>query len=302
MSETTELPIDPVEAPPAEPDAPPVDAAPPIDPDAALDAVIEANTVELPSGERLAPVEPQKNAIIALRRELKEAKQGSKRAEALEAQLAQMQQQLAALQPEADAFRAIRTQALVQPPPTGPTAEDTRELEEVARDYDFYRADGSLDTDRANRHLVRVRKEAEKIAQAQVAPLQRQSLQQQVQSNVQRALATTHPVNGDTVDAGILQALVQQVATQPGGLETLADPEAMKQMWLNAYTLSSLNPARKRSEAAPQAAVVPPVVTERSGGAAESKSAPMSAAERRAAKEMGLSEAAYLKMAAGMKW
>lgn len=305
MSETTELPSETADAPvdPTPEPEPAPEAAAPLDPDAVLDATIEANTVELPSGEKLAPVEPQKAAIIALRRELKTAKDGSKRAEALESQLAQLQQQMAALAPEAEAFRALRTQSLLQPmAPTGPTPEDTRELEDVARDYDFYKADGSLDTDRANRHLTRVRKEAEKIAQAQVAPLQQQNLHQQMQANVQRALLTKHPKYGDSVDPRVLDAKVRQVLAQPGGLEMLANPEAMKELWLNVYSLSSLDPSRTTSRGVDAAPVVPPTITERSGGASSDKPITMSASERKAARNMGLSDGEYLKIAAKMPW
>lgn len=281
------------EPPPVVADAPdaPADGTPPDDGDAAV--------IEIPTGEKLVPL----SALSGARRRASEIKA---EAEALRAEKARLEAELQQVVPLAQAFQALRQQTPAAPPiQTAPEAprEDTSELEDVARDFDFYKADGSLDLDRARRYQARVEKAAQRMAEQAVQPLQQQSLQARVEQNIQRALATTHPATKQGVDPQVLGALVRQIAAQPGGMDTLADPEAMKQVWLNAYALSSLTgPAPAASQPVTLAPAVPPVVSEPSGGPSAGPQITLSAFERKVMKEAGMSESEYLKHAAKLKW
>ncbi|MGE0444503.1 MAG: hypothetical protein AB7P99_04690 [Vicinamibacterales bacterium] len=277
----------------ADPDPQPDTETPP-DADA-LGAQAEANAVELPSGERLAEV----GAIIALRRELKAVKEKAKDGDAAAQRAAELEQQIAELAPMAEAFRAMSAAQSAQAEPAQPAAVDTAGLEELARQLDFYRPDGELDTARAAKFQALIDKTAEAKAQQQVAPLVQQSVRDKAAANIQKALRTVHPVNGDMVDPNILASRFAQIAQQPGGVEVLADEQAVKELWLNSYGLNSLKPRQK----AAAAAVTPPVVSDRSGGNAVVGTSPtLDAKDRQVAKEYGLSDAEYLKLAAKMPW
>jgi hypothetical protein len=310
-----ETPAAPVDAPApdpvaAEPEpqavAAPVASDEPITDDAALNADIEAKAIKIPDGEELVPRSLLTNVAISYRNKLKEAKQGSPEALALKQQLDTVQAQLNEAAPLAEAFRAIRSaqppqqQQQVQQPP----AEDTSELMEIAKDFDFYTPDGKPDIDRARRVQARESRRAHAIAQQQTAPLVMHTLSGQAQQNIQLAKATKHPVTGKPADPAIIDRLVAQLQQQDGGLATLANRETMKHVWLNAYSLSTLSPDFAKEAAAPVVAAppTPALVTERSGGAIKQQPSGLSASEKKAAKEAGLTEKAYLDVAAGMKW
>ena len=298
MSEIDPTPLD--DTPPPDPavvaaaDPNPV-PDPPQDAEAIADAA-EANALELPSGERLAEV----GAIIALRRELKAQKGKAAEADTLRAELDTVRQQAAQMQPMAEAFQALQ-HAQAQAPPAPPAAPvvDTAGLEDLARNLDFYAPDGTLDLARATKFQAIIDRTAEAKAQQQVAPLVQQTARDKAAANIQKALRTVHPVNGDAIDPQILTARFAQIAAQPGGVDMLADEQAVKELWLNSYGLYSLRP---RAAAAPVAPVAP-LVNDRSGGNTVIGTAPtLSAGEKRAAKEAGLTEAEYLKIASKMPW
>lgn len=284
--------------------APVVEAvAAPADPDAAFDADVQTHGVQLPEGEILVPL----SSVTTLRQKLKDAKAGSAEAAGLKQQLDAANQQLQAIGPLAEAFRAMQQAQQQQPQQAqqqAPPVEDTTELQEIAKDFDFYKADGTPDLDKARRVQAREEKRAGAIADQRVAPLVQHTLQQRVAHNIERAIATSHPVTKQVADPQILKALVGQIANQPHGLQTLADPEAMKQVWLNAYALSTFQqPPAAKEEPAPPAkeTPAPPVFTERAGGRMPAQKA-LSPTEKRAAKDAGLTEAQYLKEAADMPW
>lgn len=280
--------------------AAPVEAAPPLDEEAALDQ-IEAQAIDIPDGDKLVPL----SAVTNLRQKLKDAKAGSADAADLRVKLQQAEQQLQATAPLAEAFRALQ-QAQQQPPPApsvpaGPTAEETAELEAIARDFDFYKADGALDLEKAGRVQARESKRAEAIAQRQMQPLVTNSLQSKALHNLERAKATTHPLTKQGADPKILDQLVSRIAAQPNGLATLADPDSMKQLWLNAYALSTFTP-QSAAPQAPAALSAPPLVTERAGGHNPDGPKPLSEREKRAVRDAGMSEKEYMEIAKGMKW
>lgn len=282
--------------------APVHDDEPPTD-DAALNQQIADQAISVPDGEKLVPESLLRNVAINYRNKLKDAKANSPEALALKQQLDAVQAQLNEAAPLAQAFRAIQqAQPQQQVQQQQQPAEDTSELVEIAKDFDFYRPDGQPDLDRARRVQARTTRQAETIARQQNAPLIQHTLTGQAQQNVARAKATLHPVTKHGADPGILESLISHVARQEGGLATLANPETVKQIWLNAYALTTL-----RGEAAPaavvkQEAVTPPVVTERAGGAVAGQQTALSPAEKRAAKDAGMTEKAYLEVAKGMKW
>lgn len=287
------------ETPP--PETPPAPVAP-VDEEAALQQEIDAQTIDLPDG-KLVPL----SAVTTLREKLKDAKKGSAEADTLRQQLDAAQAQLQAVGPLADAFRAMQQAQQAPPPPapTGPSPEDQAELEDIARTFDFWKADGTgLDLTKAQKHLDLVDKRAEKRAQQSVAPLVQDTLQARAQHNIARARATTLPGSKETADPTILDGLVSKIAQQPNGLQTLANPEAVKQIWLNAYALSQV----KRATTTPPtqattlpANVPPPVYVERPGGQLPQPRA-LSVLEKKAAKEAGLTETEYTNMAKDMPW
>lgn len=311
MNEPVDQPSgDPV-APPAEPAAAPepvVEAAPvvsdePATDDPALNQQIADQAIAVPDGEKLIPESLLRNVAISYRNKLKEAKQGSPEAVGLRQQLDAAEARLRESEPLAHAFRAIQ-QAQPQPVQPQQPVEDTSELTEIAKDFDFYRPDGQPDLDRARRVQARTTRQAEVIARQHNAPLVTHALSAQAQHNIARMKATAHPVTGLKADPRVIDAVVAQLARQDGGLATLANIESVKHLWSNAYTMSTFDPAfGKETPAAPAAAVPSPaVVTERSGGAAPASAKGLSASEKRAAKDAGLTEKQYLDIASGMKW
>jgi hypothetical protein len=279
--------------------------AEPADPEAEFDAAVAAQAIDVPDGDRLVPL----SAVTRLREKLREAKTGSNEAATLREQLQQVETRLRETEPLAQAFRAIQQatpqQQQVQQHPSAAPVEDTTELVEIAKDFDFYKPNGEPDLDRARRHQDRVLKTAEKVAEARTAPLVQHTLTGQAQHNIARLKVTKHPQTGLAPDPKVVDALVAQIANQPGGLATLASQESMKHLWANAYTYSTLQPgfgAAPAQAAAPAAPVTPPLVTERSGGAVAAQPKGLSASEKKAAKEAGLTEREYLDVAKGMKW
>lgn len=302
-----ETPAEPAAAPAPEPavEAAPVASDEPATDDPALNQQIAEQAIAVPDGEKLIPESLLRNVAISYRNKLKEAKQGSPEAIALRQQLEATEARLRETEPLAQAFRAIQ-QAQPQQPQQPAPVEDTSELTEIAKDFDFYKPDGALDLDRARRHQDRITRAATQIAQRQTAPLVTHALSAQAQHNIARMKATTHPVTGLKADPRVIDAVVSQLAQQEGGLATLANIESVKHLWSNAYTMSTFDPgfgkATAAAESAPAAPASAPVVTERSGGAAPVSAKGLSASEKRAAKEAGLTEKQYLDIAAGMKW
>ena len=100
--------------PPAEPETPPAQAAPPDD-DAALDKLIEEQSIALPDGEEklvpLSAVTTLREKLAAAKGELKTAKEGSSKQAELEQTVAQLQQAVGQMRPYVDAYNAALQQA-----------------------------------------------------------------------------------------------------------------------------------------------------------------------------------------------
>lgn len=295
MSDAVEQPVVDEHVPPAAPVEEP--AVAPVDPEAAELAELEQNAVALPDGDGLSKFVPLA-AVTKAREEAKALRQQAKEAATLKAELEAAKAREAAAQPYVEAAKAMLQQPQPHPEPQGPSPEERAELEEVARDLDFYKTDGSLDLDRATRHQARVRKEAERIAAAQVAPLQQQNEIARAQAVLNQAKAWKDPVTGETADPAVLTQLWNKVAQQPGGLQTLSNPEAAAFIVSHALNLSrwgkGAQPAPVARTPAPDG---PPVFVEPSGGGTQVPT--LSSMERKAARDLGMTEAEYLKAAAG---
>jgi hypothetical protein len=282
-------------APPAEDPAPPpppapaeeaVEAAPPAaEPDA-----VEDDVIEIPTGEKLVPL----SALTAAREKAK-SERAEKNALAEKAARAdKLEQQLQAAAPYIEAARAM-LEAKQRPPapaqPEGPTADETAELQEIARDFDFYKGDGSLDLEKAARHQKRVASTAEKIAQQQSAPLVERTLSQDANYMLARAKATTLP-NGDKADPDILDHLWKQIAAQPGGLQTLANQESVVHLWDKAYAATMRRKATQPAPKAPAEQPPPALFIEKAGGK-EPRTVSLTDGDRRLAKDLGMTEKQY---------
>ena len=279
-------------------------AAPVVDDDAA----IEAEAIEIPTGEKLVPL----SAVTKLRAELKTVKGQAGKVAELEQKLKETEGNLQAAAPYIHAARAmLQAQQQPQQPaqPEGPTPEETAALEEIARDFDFYKADGSLDLAKAERHQKRTRAEAERIAQAQMQPLVEQNLHSRYQALLGKAMNTE--INGVKADPEILKQEFNHIASQPGGLQTLASPEGAKQLYIHALGMSvvkwlnegkAITPkqAKALAQAQQAAADLPePLFTEKSGGRAPQPVA-LDDGDKRLARDLGISQAEYQKMVSEM--
>jgi hypothetical protein len=276
-------PAAPPPAAAAEEPTPP--AAAPIDDDAALDA----EAIEIPTGEKLVPL----SAVTGLREKLKAEKADKATLSQKAARADELEQQLRDADSLVERARRIveaeQRQPQAPPQPQGPTAAETGELEEIARDFDFYKADGSLDLTKAQRHQTRTRAEAQKIAQQVAQPLVQSQIQQQAAHNIARAKNTVLP-SGEKVDAAAFDGLVQRLLQHPNGLESLANVENVKQLVIFA--------AGQKALAKPQAAAPEPpgpaLFTERAGGR-QTGSVSLNDGDKRAARDLGMTEAQYAK-------
>ena len=289
--------VDPVAEP--EPVAAPVD--PPVgEPDPDDDASLEASAIVLPDGEGTSKYAPLA-AVLKARERGKAWREKAEKADGLAAELDQARRALAESAPYVEAAKAIlsgQSQPQAQPAP----AEDTTELQEIAKDLDFYKPDGALDLDRARRHAARIDAAAERKAAERVAPIEWQGKIAEAKAVLSDAKAWKDPVTGEQADPVILANLWNRVATQPGGLDTLSNREAAMFIWGQAINLT-----RWQKGGTPAAAVKPastpagePLFTEPSGGNA--RPVTLTSLDRKAAKDMGMSEAEYAKEVAKMPW
>lgn len=282
------------EAPPPEA---PVEAAP-VSEDADIDKIVDEQGVDLPN-EKLVPLAAVENArakLKTVRAELETAKQGSAKASELEGQIAQLQQRLASVEPYAQAYQAAIQAQQAPPEPTGPTAEERAELEEIARDNDYYKTDGTLDFDRAQRMQARINKAAQKIAGQAVAPIHQQTQSDRSTAMLHSAKLTTAP-DGSKPSPEILDWVWSKI--DPSVTST---KEGAQQAFAAAMGYAALlGKTVKATSAAPREAIPPPILTERSGGR-EHTGPTLSESDKRAARELGVSEKEYAEEVAKMPW
>lgn len=211
--------VEPVgEAPPPEPvkEETPLN----LEDEAAVEAALEANAIEVPDGDKLVASSDVGKVARAYRAELKglrtklaDAEKGSSEAAQLKDQLAQLQQQVQQLTPYVQAYQQLQQQAQPQEPKQPEISDE--EADNYARLYDLYKADGSgqLDRDRGRRIIGDMRRmardAADQAAEAKVAPIHQMSVQQLSKTNLQRALATALPNGARASEAALKQVWAQ---------------------------------------------------------------------------------------------
>ena len=273
-------------------ETPPAALTPEQQEDAALETLLEKG-VDIPGDVdgRLVPlaaVTTLRSKVKDLKAELDSAKTGGDKAAQLEAQIADLNAKLAEAEPLANAYKAF-SRVQEPPPPAGPTAEDIAELEELARDEDYYKTDGTLDTARAGRHRDRIRKEAAKIAQAQVAPYAEQQTTSASAQMLRNAKMTAAP-DGSRPDPAILDELWGKLDPK-----LTSTKEGAIQVWRVAMGDSAAMGRLVKAQAAAARTELPvPLVIEKAGG--RDPIAPqVSARDERAAKDLGMSVSDYMK-------
>lgn len=287
-------------APEVEAVQPDYEPAPEPGPDEPLDPEIEAQVVAIPDGDKMVPL----SALTALRAKMKGTKSEAARAAELEAELAQTRAHYAGQEPVIQAAQALlaakqaqnAAAQAAQAPPVDPAYVE--ELRAVARDLDLYTPDGNPDLVRAHRIQSRQAAQAQQMAAAATQPMIHQQKVSAAMRMLEVAKQTKLPNSEERADPDLLDQLWQRVAAQPGGLEMLATPEQAIHVWNQAYTATRARQALSPKAAAPVTAaqVGAPMFSEKSGGGGGRPMA-LSAMEAKAAKDMGMSEAEYLKAA-----
>lgn len=233
-----------------------------------------------------------------LKAELATAKEGSAKADRLEQQMATLQQQIAQMQPYVQAYQAAVQQ------PRQVVEEDDTEAVELARTLDLYKADGTPDVDKAKKTLALMDKRAKQHAEQSVAPIHQMTIQQRSHYNLQRALATTLP-DGSKPDPDVLKTLWGRVNVQ-----VTADEDSAKHLVIQALGMTAMSGGLKPKADAQRGAdgkfakvdLPDPLHTERAGGRDTAPAMALSDAEKRAAKDLGLTEKEYLESARNAPW
>lgn len=304
----------PQETPPAEPELNLQD-------DAAVDAALEANAIQVPDGDKLVPSSDVGKVARHYRTELKDvrakleaATAGSARAQQLEQTVQQLQQQIQQLQPYVQAYQQV-----VQQPAQTPAKPDVsdEEADGYARLYDLYKADGSgqLDRDRGRKIVTDMRRiateAANQAAEAKVAPIHQMSVKQLSRNNFQRAMVTALP-NGSKASEAALKWVWDQIdpsvtATVDGAREAFLAAVGRTYATSTPEQLTALlsGPQKTSTQRGPNgqflkqsAEPIPEAVPrETSGGKDVQGQSALSEQERKFLSATGMSEADYLKTA-----
>lgn len=278
MSEVMDLENDPtpVAAVPAAVEAAPAEPAIPEDPD-------ETAAVEVQGG-KYVPL----GALKAVRGEIQEWKTKAADADTLRNTVAQLQGSLAT-------FQHLQQQ-LQHPPPAAPPADAIvadPDLLDLARSLDYYTPTGEPDLARAGKHAALIQKQATKIAQQMVAPMQQNAAHQQSAANFQRALRTTAP-NGAKPKETTLTWMWQNLPP-----EYTADPRVAQVLPALALGLDTLQGGQLPPP--PAAPAGPPMVTEGLGAAPAVRRTAISDGERAVLSNRGMREDTYHKLTEGFK-
>lgn len=283
---------DEVVVPPVdEPVTPPVEPTVQPDEEADLDAQLEAQAVVIPGDEKLVPL----SAVTNLREKLKATKGEAAKATGLQVEVDRLKAEQEEARPWIEAAKTIAaTRQLQQDRPQDRPAEPDpalqAELAEVARDLDLYTADGKPDLDKAKRIHERTQRVATQAATAAVAPSEHQALQQRASAMYQRAILTA-AADGSKPDPEILRDVFARVGPQLAATE-----EGARELWVAAMgrSVAAGRLVAAKAPTKPATEIPPPLLTERAGGKDEPHKAPLSEMERRALKQMGMTEKDYL--------
>lgn len=267
------------------------------------DSSVEGGKVKYVPASALAGARAE---LRELKDELKVAKEGSSKAQQLEARIDELSQQIAQIAPKAQAYDAA---VAAQQTRTTQPAEDDTEAREFAQALDLYTAQGEPDVAKARKILGVVDKRAKTHAEQQVAPLAQHTVQSQSQVMLARAKATKAP-NGQAPDPTVLEAIWSRL--DPA---LTATPEGAKQAWAVAlgYSAVMAQPAQQTTQQQPargadgkfakQREDIPdPLYTERAGGRDTPAAVPLSEKEKQYIKDMGMTEKDYLDAANNAPW
>lgn len=217
-------------------------------------------------------------AIVALRRELQELRPLAKKAGELKAELD-------ASRPFVEFVKANPQllQPHVQQAPPEPSKADPA-VEQYARRFDLYTADGKPDIERAQAIIEENRAMAREEARKVMEPVETQTLEQRAIANLQWMENLTD-ANGQKLERGAIEAVVGQImASMPRAqaLKTLASPDVVQVL---ADTALGRQARTKKAPVAPPAN--PPLHIETAGGG----SGPViTDSSRRLARAAGISE------------
>lgn len=175
---------------------------------------------------------------------------------------------------------------------TTKSRDEQHELREIAEDMGWYEGDGvTPDLVKAERHQQRVRKEAEKMVGARVAPLEQGTLQQKAMARVDVAVAYAEKT-GDADPGIVREEMTKWAARNPGAV---LDNEAGNMLYDRCVAMT-VRAARagggggKRAEAAGGGEREQVFVhTEGAGGKRES-GPKLTAAEKDLGKQYGLTD------------
>lgn len=217
-------------------------------------------------------------AIKALRGENKELKGRAAQVDQLQTQLAQMQGALAT-------FQQLQQRAPAGPAPApAPTTADP-ELVELAKSLDYYRQDGTPDTDRAAKHDAIIQRRAQRIAQQALAPLAEMQHRDLSARNFQQAIQT--PLAGGLKPKPETLSWIWQ--NLPA--ELTANPNVAQVLNVLALGLDTAG-GQQTLPPAPAPVGQPPIVTE-AVGAAPRRAPALTATERMVIQNRGVSEEKY---------
>lgn len=225
----------PVVEPPPPAQMPPPVATEDADPD---------GTVEGSGGVKFVPI----GALAAARQAARDAKA---EAAALKGKADRVDQVVSDWQAAQPIIEKARQMVNSQPPPPKPAGPLTPEdAIEYAKDLDLYKADGTPDTDRAQRLATRQQAISAKQTEQHMAPLLQHTAQGQSRANLEQAAVFKHQQSGIQADRTILEQVWSSVPA-----EMSAQPQIAAVLWNQAISQTVLQGKWKPGGAPP-----PPVV------------------------------------------
>lgn len=244
-------------------DVAPVEAAPEpmADPD-------EADAVDI-GGQKAVPLA----VVKELREKVRNLSEKAQKADALEAWQRENEPALRFLQNNRD----LLIQRAEPPAAAAPSIDP--DAREAALLMDFYKPDGSPDDERGAKWLALQEKRANRVAEAQMAPIRQRTQMDQATANYNLA-RQVKDANGESPSDASLQAIWRQMPP-----ELVADPSVAGVMAALALGLDRLN-APKRGPVVPMPP--PALVTESSGGHPKARPS-LSPLEERIAADRGVS-------------
>lgn len=229
-----------------EPQTPPVETPPPVvaqTPPANPEDADPDGTVVNPGGEKLVPL----SALAAARQAARDAKAEVATLKPKAERVDQIVSEWQAAQPILERAKQLAQQP-PPPAPKGPLSD--QEAMDYAKDLDLYKADGTPDTDRAQRLASRQQAIAEKQAQQYVQPLIQHTAQGQSRANFEQAANFKQPQTNIQVDREILTQVWNSVPP-----EMSAQPNVAAVLWQTALGQMVIQGKLKPGTAPP-----PPVV------------------------------------------